>query len=229
MEQMQLDENNRLYWKGRPVVTEERVTFSILVNLSIIATGVATSVIAIIEYINIPAKMKKIILSFILTSMAVVAHAGTSFGIQKKSELDGNVIVMDRVYDSYFLSLGIPFGPYSDLSEFKGILINEMDYTLYGQLLEYTKDAAALVERAKKENLSGFYKLYQVTDDLSFTINFVEDEPLLIFGEHQIVITSKNSNSKDGQKVLSELIAALEYSQQMVTSLKNHPAEALME
>jgi hypothetical protein len=52
---------------------------------------------------------------------------------------------------------------------------------------------------------------------------------LLIFGEHQIVITSKNSNSKDGQKVLSELIAALEYSQQMVTSLKNHPAEALME
>jgi hypothetical protein len=215
MEQMQLDENNRLYWKGRPVVTEERVTFSILVNLSIIATGVATSVIAI--------------LSFILTSMAVVAHAGTSFGIQKKSELDGNVIVMDRVYDSYFLSLGIPFGPYSDLSEFKGILINEMDYTLYGQLLEYTKDAAALVERAKKENLSGFYKLYQVTDDLSFTINFVEDEPLLIFGEHQIVITSKNSNSKDGQKVLSELIAALEYSQQMVTSLKNHPAEALME
>lgn len=52
MEHMQLDENNRLYWKGRPVVTEERVTFSFLVSLSIIATGVATSVIAIIEFIT---------------------------------------------------------------------------------------------------------------------------------------------------------------------------------
>jgi hypothetical protein len=174
-------------------------------------------------------KMKKIIPFLLALFLTLSMSAGTSFGIRKTSELNGNVIQVDRLYDSYFLTVVIPYGPYNDVSDFKGVLISELDYTLKDQLLAYAKDAIRLAERAEKENLNDFYKLYQITDSLSFTINFTEDEPVFVFGENQLELRSKNKSSKDGIKVLEELVSSIEHSKQMVEALKKHPAQSLME
>jgi hypothetical protein len=99
-------------------------------------------------------KMKKIIPFLLALFLTLSMSAGTSFGIRKTSELNGNVIQVDRLYDSYFLTVVIPYGPYNDVSDFKGVLISELDYTLKDQLLAYAKDAIRLAERAEKENLN---------------------------------------------------------------------------
>lgn len=42
-----IDEDTRLYWNGKLVVTEQRVSLSGWVNLAVILTGVSTALIAL--------------------------------------------------------------------------------------------------------------------------------------------------------------------------------------
>ena len=44
-----VDENNRLHWDRKPVVTEERLTLAWWVNLSVVLGGLATVLLAVLE------------------------------------------------------------------------------------------------------------------------------------------------------------------------------------
>jgi hypothetical protein len=47
-----LDEDNRLYWNGKPIVTEERITLAWWVNVSAVLTGASTFTLAVIELLR---------------------------------------------------------------------------------------------------------------------------------------------------------------------------------
>ena len=47
-----VDENNRLYWAGKPIVTEERIVLSRWVNIAIALGALATVTLAIIEVLR---------------------------------------------------------------------------------------------------------------------------------------------------------------------------------
>ena len=53
---MGVDENNKLYWNGQPIVTEEKIKLSSWVNISIIIGAISTALYAIatvLDYLNI--------------------------------------------------------------------------------------------------------------------------------------------------------------------------------
>ncbi|MEN3070125.1 hypothetical protein [Uliginosibacterium sediminicola] len=53
LDKIGVDENNKLYWDGRPIVVEERITLQWWVNLSAIAgalSGVTLAVIEVLRY-----------------------------------------------------------------------------------------------------------------------------------------------------------------------------------
>lgn len=47
-----VDNNNRLYWEGQPVVTEQALTLRWWVNVSIVAGGIATLVLGVVELLR---------------------------------------------------------------------------------------------------------------------------------------------------------------------------------
>lgn len=52
MGRLGVDSNNRLYWDDRPVVTEQPLALSWWVNASIVAGGIATIVLAVVELLG---------------------------------------------------------------------------------------------------------------------------------------------------------------------------------
>jgi hypothetical protein len=52
MDSFQLDENNRLYWKGKAVRMEEKIRLQWSVNLSIVITALATLAYAVVEILK---------------------------------------------------------------------------------------------------------------------------------------------------------------------------------
>ena len=52
MDQFQLDEHNRLYWQGSPVLLEQRLRLAPWVNVAVILGAVSTTVIAAIEVLR---------------------------------------------------------------------------------------------------------------------------------------------------------------------------------
>lgn len=53
MDNFGVDEENKLYWKGKPVVTKEEITLSKWVNRAIIAGGFSTLALAVIGVIRL--------------------------------------------------------------------------------------------------------------------------------------------------------------------------------
>jgi hypothetical protein len=51
-QKIQLDENNKLYWDGKPLVTEERLVFQKRINWAIYLTAISTAVYALIEVLK---------------------------------------------------------------------------------------------------------------------------------------------------------------------------------
>ena len=49
LDRLGIDEANKLYWDGRPLVTEERIVLARWVNTAVVAAAVATVVTATIE------------------------------------------------------------------------------------------------------------------------------------------------------------------------------------
>jgi len=52
LEKLGVDENNKLYWDGRPIVTEEKLKFQWWVNVSIVIGSFSTLTYAIIEVLK---------------------------------------------------------------------------------------------------------------------------------------------------------------------------------
>ena len=52
MGDLEIRDDNRLYWKGKPVATEERIKLGVWVNLAIILGGISTAVLAFIEIVQ---------------------------------------------------------------------------------------------------------------------------------------------------------------------------------
>ena len=44
-----VDENNNLYWNGKPVVTKRRITLPWFVNVAAVGASIATWVIAVLQ------------------------------------------------------------------------------------------------------------------------------------------------------------------------------------
>lgn len=51
-QKIQLDENNKLYWDGKPLVTEERLVFQKRINWAIYLSAISTAVYALIEVLK---------------------------------------------------------------------------------------------------------------------------------------------------------------------------------
>ena len=49
LDKLGIDENNKLYWDGKPLLTEEKIILQKYVNASIIIGAFSTAVIAFIE------------------------------------------------------------------------------------------------------------------------------------------------------------------------------------
>jgi hypothetical protein len=52
LDKIGLDENNKLYWEGHPVVIEEKITLQWWVNLSAIAGALSGITLAVIELLR---------------------------------------------------------------------------------------------------------------------------------------------------------------------------------
>ncbi len=55
IEKLGVDENNQLYWHGKPIVTKERIILEWWVNLAVIIAAFSTfgsSMIELLKYIN---------------------------------------------------------------------------------------------------------------------------------------------------------------------------------
>ena len=51
-EKLLIDENNMLYWDGKPIVTEEKLVFQRNVNGAIYLTAIATAVYSLVEVLT---------------------------------------------------------------------------------------------------------------------------------------------------------------------------------
>jgi hypothetical protein len=49
IEHLGVDENNKLYWDGQPIVTEEKIKLAKWVNISIIIGAISTALYAIVS------------------------------------------------------------------------------------------------------------------------------------------------------------------------------------
>ena len=47
-----IDENNMLYWDGKPIVTEEKLVFQKHVNWAIYLTAISTAFYSLVEVLN---------------------------------------------------------------------------------------------------------------------------------------------------------------------------------
>ena len=52
LDKIGVDENNKLYWEGRPIVVEEKITLHWWVNCSAIAGALSGVTLAIIELLR---------------------------------------------------------------------------------------------------------------------------------------------------------------------------------
>ncbi len=52
LEKLAVDKNNKLYWDGRPIVTEEKIKLQGWVNVSIIICSFSTLIYTIIEVLK---------------------------------------------------------------------------------------------------------------------------------------------------------------------------------
>lgn len=52
LDRLGVDAHNKLYWDGKPLVTEERIVLARWVNVAVFAGSVSTLVVAIVEVLR---------------------------------------------------------------------------------------------------------------------------------------------------------------------------------
>jgi hypothetical protein len=52
LDRLGIDENNRLYWDKRPLVTEEKITLQRWLNVSVVLGAVSTFAVAVVEVLR---------------------------------------------------------------------------------------------------------------------------------------------------------------------------------
>ena len=52
LDHLAVDENNRLYWDGKPVVTDERLTLAWWVNVAVVIGALSTLALAVLDVLR---------------------------------------------------------------------------------------------------------------------------------------------------------------------------------